>query len=233
MLYKKTVDPETLGLIQSLMLEQTLSSFYLAGGTALALKLGHRKSIDIDLFTHSNFDVDFLSHYLEGKFDAEVEQTAKNTIHGYIKKVKVDLIAHQYPLIKEIETIDGVRMLSLHDIAAMKLLAINDNGSRIKDFVDIGALLDKLSLGEMLEAYQKKYPNADENIVLRSLTYFENIDLRTETLIQTQRPFEWKQIAKKLTEAVQKHREGRHVTLSKPRQYPPLENKGKSKGLRR
>ncbi|UCS92390.1 hypothetical protein KZP23_17035 [Echinicola marina] len=101
------------------------------------MQLGHRKSIDIDLIIGSGFDSDELGDHLNEPYKFEVTYSGGNTILGFIGDVKVDLIAHQYPMINDVGLVEDVRMASLKDIAAMKLNAIVQNGSRLKDFVDI------------------------------------------------------------------------------------------------
>ena len=140
MLHEETVEAGTLALIRRLMADENLADFYLVGGTALSLKLGHRISIDIDLFIGRDFDSSAISEHLKKVYGMTDEKTVKNGVFGFIDDVKVDFISHQYPLIKPVELTSGIRMLSLEDIGAMKLSAIVQNGSRIKDFIDVYSL---------------------------------------------------------------------------------------------
>jgi len=123
MLYKETVEKGTMDLIDRLMKDDKFSSFNLVGGTALALKIGHRKSIDIDIFTTSEFNSPEISNHLTENYNVTRIQTIKNGVFCLVDGVKVDLLAHQYPLIGDMETIDGIRIISLLDISAMKLNA--------------------------------------------------------------------------------------------------------------
>ena len=141
MLRKETVETRTLDLIKQLMANNNFSNFNLVGGTALSLMIGHRMSIDIDLFTDKDFNSEAISTHLNKQYKAESIQSVKNGVFCFIHDIKVDILAHQYPLVGELETVEGIRMISLLDIAAMKLNAIYDNGTRLKDFVDIYALL--------------------------------------------------------------------------------------------
>jgi hypothetical protein len=127
------------------------------GGTALSLQLGHRKSIDIDLFTPYPFDAHAMADHLESTYKAEDINVLGNTLYSYIDNVKTDMLAHRYPWIGPVQEIEGIRMASLDDIAAMKLNAIVNDGSRLKDFVDIHFLLERSSLDELTSAYVAKY----------------------------------------------------------------------------
>src|SRR5689334_1038483 len=100
MLHTETVTAETLDLMKRLMADEKLKDFYLVGGTALALILGHRKSIDIDLFTNVDFDSQKLGEYLSQKFRVENPAFANNTFSAFIENTKSDFITHSYPLLK-------------------------------------------------------------------------------------------------------------------------------------
>jgi predicted nucleotidyltransferase component of viral defense system len=157
------------------MADPNLSEFSLVGGTALSLYLGHRKSIDLDLFRKDSFSASALSLYLKEKYNFQEDFQDNNTLKGFINDIKIDFITHKYENVKTIHTIEKLRLYSLEDIAAMKLNAIADNGTRLKDFVDIVCLSTKMSLNEMLESYQKKYPNTNAMRALRGLTYHADI----------------------------------------------------------
>lgn len=146
MLHTETVEERTLALIKRLMVDDELAAFYLVGGTALSLKIGHRKSIDIDLFTHKDFNAQKIGKHLESAYHPSAIRVIKNGVFAIIDDVKVDVIAHQYPLIENVEKAEGIRMVSLIDIGAMKLNAIHGNGTRLKDFIDMYKLLEYHSL---------------------------------------------------------------------------------------
>lgn len=158
MLYKDPfiIKSETFALIQELQKLDFLKDFYLVGGTALALKLGHRNSIDIDLFTQNEFDENELIQNLKDKFTLNVSFTKKSTIISTINSIKTDFIRHNNPLIREPITEEGITYLSMEDIAAMKLHAIENSGKRLKDFIDIYFLLEHFSLNKMLRFYAIK-----------------------------------------------------------------------------
>ncbi|MEI7977602.1 MAG: nucleotidyl transferase AbiEii/AbiGii toxin family protein [Bacteroidota bacterium] len=170
------IAPETFKLIQELQAMPELSEFYLVGGTTLALLLGHRNSIDIDLFTTHSFDDKELFDMLTNCFDVKQIFSKKNTLLTYINSIKVDFISHQYEIIKPIIKEEGISMLSMEDICAMKLNAIVNSGQRLKDFIDLYYLLTQFSIKQMLGFYHQKYPNKNEVIALRAITYFDDID---------------------------------------------------------
>lgn len=200
MLYTETVEAGTLDLIKQLMQDKELSAFNLVGGTALSLQLGHRKSIDIDLFTDKDFDAIRMSRHLSKTYNAEISGMLTNGVFCYINNVKSDFIAHQYP-IKKIETIDGIRMLSLEDIGAMKLNVILYNGTRLKDFVDMHSLLECVPLNNITATFEKKYPDVNKQMAHTALLYHNDVNLK-DKIDFTSRKISWKEIADRLREAV-------------------------------
>jgi hypothetical protein len=184
------------------MKDEYLSDFILAGGTNLALQIGHRESIDLDLFTFEPFDTDKLIKYKKKQYDFHVEiKKERNTIKGTIADVKIDMIAHIYPLLNEPIIEDSIRMYSLPDIVAMKLVAISDNGTRLKDFVDIAYLSTKMSLSMMMECYASKYPTSPIHAI-KGLSYFEDIIFSVPIHLCDGKHFEWKKIEKRIREMI-------------------------------
>lgn len=170
------VKPATLLLIQQLQQQPELKEFYLVGGTSLALQLGHRNSIDIDLFTQNDFIPGDLLNTLGNSFSIESTFSMKGTLLSNVNNIKVDFIRHAYPLVKPAITEEGITYLGKEDIAAMKLNAISNSGKRLKDFIDVYFLLEHFSLSEMIEFYKIKYPNFNPLIPLKAINYFDDID---------------------------------------------------------
>ena len=199
MLYTETVENNTLELLRTLMHDSRFSDFLLAGGTNLALRLGHRKSVDLDLFSYQHFDSISLAEYLTQNYNFEkTDVREKDTVMGFINNVKVDIIAHIYPLIDEPFIVENtIRLYSIRDIVAMKLVAISDNGKRLKDFVDIAFLSTQMSLNQMLEAYALKYKRTSTLHAVRGLSYFDDINFDVSIdLINS--AFNWKKIEKRI-----------------------------------
>lgn len=176
MLQRKAVKDTTLGLLIKLMRDDFLNDFVLVGGTALALQIGHRDSIDLDLFSKNPINEPELFTYLNENYNFEKDFARNNTLKGQIEGIKIDMMTHNYFNVKNDLIIEGVRMASLPDIAAMKFNAIMHTGTRIKDFIDIAYLSSSLSLSEMISAFGIKYPNVNPNMIYKALTYFEDID---------------------------------------------------------
>lgn len=178
MLHKDSfiIIPETFQLIQQLQAVPELESFYLVGGTALALQMGHRNSIDIDFFTRNEYDPQTLVDVLSQLFKVEVSISRKNLLLSYINNVKTDFIRHDYPFVHPPVTKEGVSYLSMEDIAAMKINAIHRSGKRLKDFIDIYFLLEYFSVEQMIGFFTVKYPQTNPLIAVRALHYFEDID---------------------------------------------------------
>lgn len=202
MLFKETVEPKLLELTRQLCAYPLLKNFVLVGGTALSLQIGHRKSIDIDLFTTEPFETEKMASSLVKDFNFYINNRFTNTILGTINTIKTDILSHQYNLINPVTEIEGIRMASYQDIAAMKLNAISDNGSRLKDFVDIAFLSSYLTLQQMLDLFEMKYPGNSSIIALKSLCYFEDINFDVDIIYQGN-PLTWKTIHSRIIEMVQ------------------------------
>ncbi len=202
MLHKHTVQPFLLETLESLAQLAVLNHFILVGGTALSLQIGNRKSIDIDLFTNKSWDIDEVEEILIKEKKFTTLNKSKGGLLGRIESIKVDLLSHHYEWIAPIKILEGIKMASLQDIAAMKLNAISGNGTRLKDFVDVAFLGSYFSFSEMINFYAKKYPNSNSIMVVKSLCYFEDIDFDIEIdYINT--PLQWQQVVSRLIQMVQ------------------------------
>ncbi|KFF16559.1 nucleotidyl transferase AbiEii/AbiGii toxin family protein [Flavobacterium hydatis] len=222
MLYKETVSAEMWELLQKLMKDEMLKDFYLVGGTSLSLQIGHRLSIDIDLFTTKDFDVlSMLGHLKKSHSSLKVENLDTNTLMIKIGSIKVDILAHKYAWQSPAETIENVRLASIQDIGAMKLHAIFQNGTRIKDFVDMYFLLDHHPLKDYLQAYQRKY-NADPALALVGLTFFDSIIKEFGVKMLKGKEHRWSKISERLRQA--SLNPAREFTI--PKIPPPKRGKG-------
>lgn len=176
--------------------------FYLAGGTALALRLGHRRSADFDWFcAEAVGDVFRLARTLQEAAPLRVEATERGTLHARVFKVRVSFIEYRYPLLRPTTAWrdEGVNLASLEDLASMKLAAIAQRGSR-KDFVDVFALGRHISLARALRHFSKKYGTRDVGHVLYALTYFD--DAEREPMPRMLRPWEWTDIKREIQRQV-------------------------------
>jgi len=176
MLKYEAIYPGTLELLKKLMKLPGLDNFYLVGGTALALRIGHRISVDLDLFSHVEFSTQELISEIELLGSMKIIGEARNILNVVIDGVEVDIIRHNYPLLEEIEIIDGLRLISKKDIAAMKLSTIARRGSK-KDFYDVYFILQEFSIEELFEFYKLKYKSREMFHLVKSLVYFGEADL--------------------------------------------------------
>lgn len=172
--------PETLALLIQIQQDTFFDNFFLVGGTALALQIGHRLSIDLDFFTTKPFDNLQLESYLGRQYNFSTDYVAVNTLKGFIRNIKVDFLTHAFPLVRPLVREDNLALASLEDIGAMKLNAISHSGNRQKDFYDLYFLLEHISLLVMLNAYESKYSNSNPIIPLKAITWFEDIDFELE-----------------------------------------------------
>lgn len=202
MLHTQAVESGTLEILKRLMQEEALRHFYLVGRTALSLYISHRKSIDLALFTQEPFDADMLRTLFVEKYGLSNIFMRKNTIKGIISGVKIDCITYNYPYIDQACEEDGIRICGMKDIAAMKLSAIADSGSRLKDFVDIACLSTKFSLETMLNVYGEKYKEMNAISPLKALTYYDDIQKR-EPIQVLNGSFDWKLIEERLRHMIE------------------------------
>ncbi len=174
MLHTETVLTSTLDLLKSLQALPQTSTMRLVGGTALALLIGHRKSVDLDLFGSFDASTSFRPSLL--KCGYSVDGAESGTVQSLrVNDVKVDFVNYPYPWLDEAVREDGVVLAGLEDIAAMKLSAAANRG-RKKDFVDMAFLFDKFSLKELFDLYQRKFSVREYSFALRGLTYFDDAE---------------------------------------------------------
>lgn len=182
----------------------TRTSAYLAGGTALALHLGHRLSIDLDFFTSRKFGEDLQLNLLKDIGNFKVNRVDWQTIIGTFEDVKFSLFLYQYPLIKTPEILlTKSRIASLQDIAAMKVGAIAQRGTK-RDFVDLYFLTKIFPLEKSLDFYNQKYRDlaSQKTHILKSLIYFADAD--SNPMPQMIKAITWEEVRKFLVNEVRK-----------------------------
>jgi hypothetical protein len=172
--------------------------FALAGGTSLALRFGHRVSVDLDFFTVSQFDPETLARDL-GFNTESITGLSEGSLQLRIDNVKVEFLRHAYPKLADVDLINGVEVWSLQDVAAMKLNAISNRGSK-KDFFDLVALLDHITLQNIINLYQAKYRPASLMMVIRSLAWFDDADAEPDPI--SLREDSWDQVMKEISTAI-------------------------------
>ena len=191
MLHLEAIEPATLELLKRLQALPVFAETRLVGGTALALQLGHRVSVDLDVFGKWDYAAADLQLELSGVGHAEKESGTPNgrMAFFYVDGVKVDCVAYDmYPWLEPPVEEGGVRLAGVKDIAAMKVNAITNRGTR-KDFVDMARLLDDYSLEDIFSWYREKYPTANPALAMRSMSYF--VDAETMPMPRMLIPFDW------------------------------------------
>ena len=176
-----------------------LNDFYLVDGTALALHYGHQVSVDLDFFTDKEFDTNTLIDSLKEKYSIGILSQIKNMVILNIRSVKTDFIRHNYPLLKSIQVNEGIRMVSVEDIAAMKLNSIMNRGSK-KDFYDIYELLIHFTLPELISFHASKYDFSSQLILPKSLVYYQDAELEPDSVSVKQT--DWSSVKQKISERV-------------------------------
>jgi len=202
MLQTFAVEGRTLALLKQLQQMPLLQNSRLVGGTALALQLGHRNSIDLDFFGEfQNSHIDFLNAFnSEGLMVNSLQNT--KSIHIFeIEGVKVDIVNYPYKWLEEPIEEDGIKLSGLKDIASMKLAAITNRGTK-KDFIDMYFLLQHFSLNEMLEYYKTKYNTNSIYNVIRSLVYFA--DAENDPMPKIYKTAIWNEVKSVIKKSVEK-----------------------------
>jgi hypothetical protein len=154
-------------------------STYLAGGVAVGLRLRHRRSRDLDLFTPEVDPTENPGALTRAGNEVRITGRASGTLYLEVQGVPASLIRYAYPLLAESETFEGigVRIASLEDLACMKLSAIASRGAA-RDFWDLDEILRARGQGleALLDLYRRKYSTEDIGHVVRSLAYFADAD---------------------------------------------------------
>jgi len=203
MLQTQTVEPITLVLLENLMQREYLNNFVLVGGTALSLQIGHRKSIDLDMFTSVAMETENLQQQLENDFsDFKITLKRSNTLLAIINTIKVDFIRFKYGFQYPTTIENGIRLANIKDIASMKLDAITGRGKK-KDFFDLYFLLKHFTLPELLDLYQTKYQHTTLFHVIRSINYF--IEAENEpTPYLFDKKVTWEKVKKNIANEIRK-----------------------------
>lgn len=161
--------------------------------------------MDIDLFSNSDFDESYVLENLSADFSFNLFFSAKNTLKGSIGNLQVDILAHRYPLLKKPSVVENISILSTEDIVAMKLNAISVSGQRVKDFIDIYFLLYDYSIEEMLLFYKQKYTRFNEVVVLKSLTWFDDVEFVDWPVLLKEQGLNWEKVKQKIELATKQY----------------------------
>jgi predicted nucleotidyltransferase component of viral defense system len=180
MLNWQTISPELKEIILTISQNQAFNQFRLCGGTALSLQLGHRISVDADFVSASYFD--------KNSIIGEIEKTLKDVSDLHTgdfgvflksKGIKVDFLSWNIPFIKPVVMKNGISLLDIEEIAAMKLFAITRRGEK-KDYIDLAFLLQTYSLKDLVDCYKIRHPKNDTAIVIKFLLSYGDIENQPE-----------------------------------------------------
>ena len=155
--------------------------FYLAGGTALALQLGHRTSVDFDFYIPKHFDSAKLATEFTQRFGEEIKinQQTEDTLKITIRNTWASFFYYPYELIRLLRDFEGIKLSSVEDIAAMKAIAVVQRG-RKRDFFDIYYLVKGIGFERLIFHTLEKYPNYEVPLILKALSYFDDADKEIE-----------------------------------------------------
>lgn len=187
--------PEILGeqaarTLRDLERDSLLEGFYLAGGTGLALHLGHRVSRDLDFFSPGLFSEEKLIEKIRHARDFSLLARSAQTLHAEIQRTKVSFLGYAYPLLFPLFDFRGAGVADPRDIACMKISAIASRGTK-RDFVDLYATARQYGLADLLTLFSRKFAGVEYSRVhlFKSLTYFE--DAEQDPMPDMRAPLVW------------------------------------------
>lgn len=169
MIHSETVTPELLEIAQRLCANPQLNMFRIVGGTAIALHIGHRKSVDIDFFTCEKVNKREILLVLRNMFVGTEFHITQHSISSEINGVRVELFDEWHtPFLESPVIVDGLRLASLPDLAAFKLDAIIERREK-KDYVDLHVIFQTLGALHVLRQFKSYNPHISEKSVLFAL----------------------------------------------------------------
>lgn len=179
--------------LERLQRSSALDKFYLAGGTGLALRIGHRRSLDFDFFSPEAFDEDALLRKVQECPDFVLSARSPSTLHAQVQGTKVSFLGYTYPVLFPSEKFLGVDVADPRDIACMKISAIASRGTR-RDFVDLFLASRQYGLDKLLDLFRTKFAQVNYSMVhiFKSLTYFD--DAEKDPLPDMLVPLSWQEL---------------------------------------
>lgn len=202
-LYIETLPHNTKMLLETIQVSAPgfLKKFYLSGGTALSLQLGHRESEDLDFFTKDNFRPEVLQEELVTFGTLQQTELAKGTLNTFIQGVKLQFLEYPYLLTEPLVSWNTIQLSSVADIACTKLQTIGMRGSK-KDFIDIYFLLKQYSLEDLFLLLKKKYPTVEysQTHILKSLVYFDDAD--AQPMPKMHKQVAWEDVKEKMKNVI-------------------------------
>lgn len=195
-MFPNTLVSENALALSELKLLSFIKDFYLAGGTALALQLGHRKSVDLDFFIEKLPPRETILDNLVGK-EVTILLSDETGLNINLRNTKVSFLQYPYPMLEPSIDYEGIRLSGILDIACMKLNAVTQRGEK-KDFYDLFEILKKYSLENLLTAFAKKFEkyNYQKIAILKSLIYFDDAEKSPEPILLNK--ISWEEVKKEL-----------------------------------
>ena len=198
-----TLPKATASLIEKIRLMPVLKTFYLTGGTALSLQLGHRESEDLDFFSQTDFKPDTVQQALMKIGSLADTKSELGTLNTFLEGVKLQFLEYPYSLLEETLEWNGLKLSSIVDIACTKLITISARGSK-KDFIDLYKILESYTLSNLFKKLDEKYEGVNYNHthILKSLVYFNDAD--GQPMPRMHMEVEWDEVKRLITEKVKR-----------------------------
>lgn len=198
MLQYKVVDDATLDLLIQINNCSLFKQYRLVGGTALALIHGHRKSIDLDFFGPEKIDTYEMMQFFKSIGDVKEVRSSSKIDSLFLNNVKIDVVNYPYPWIDSVLKDEEIRIASSKEIAAMKIAAITNRGSK-KDFYDLNKLLEIYSLQQIIDFYLEKFTDSSVFFVLKSIIYFDDAEDQEDPILFD--PISWDAVKENIISA--------------------------------
>lgn len=191
--HRDTIDENVERLLRDLQSVPLGARFYLAGGTGLALQLGHRRSVDLDFFLPEDFDAEAVIQKVQQLGGFALTSKSPGTVHATIGEIKVSFIGYVYPVLFPFRQFLGANIADPRDIGCMKLSAIASRGTK-RDFIDLYFLVKEFGLDQLFVWFNKKFAQTNYSVVhvLKSLAYFEEAE--QDPMPDMQAPISWSEV---------------------------------------
>lgn len=185
-LFWNTISEDMRFVLNEFFKNEIAQKFYLAGGTALSLQLGHRQSIDLDFFSETE-DIPTIRQVLIQSLDlleTQITDTSWGNLVLLANGVRVGFYGYGYALINPLVAYEKIKLASVEDIALMKMDALLSRASR-KDFYDLYFICKNIPLNQLFSKVHGKYPSIRdfEVQVTKRLVYFETAELDTDPIL--------------------------------------------------
>ncbi|MFA6047427.1 MAG: nucleotidyl transferase AbiEii/AbiGii toxin family protein [Parcubacteria group bacterium] len=203
-MFDQAIDKKTKRVFEKIAQTPIAKNFYLAGGTALALQLGHRKSIDLDWFCQNDFSNAEIKNQLASIGHLDIRSEDEGTIHGQLDGINITFLRYRYDQLFPFVVFNHANLSDERDISAMKIDAMSTRGSK-KDFIDIYFLLEKYLLADLIGFFKKKFKKISYNKlhILKSLAYFE--DAENDPMPIMLKENDWKKVKEKIVRETAKY----------------------------